>query len=202
MYGAISFEHLTSGMGMGAFGVLLLRMTQKRFSATQYALFSSLFGLPRIVAGPITGFVVHALGWEAFFWLTLLAGIPGMLLLQRFVPLGVREPTFTVRPPTTLDPLSTGALAARGIASGGLAFALGGVASALLTALGTVRRNPGEPVSLSGPLAALFQPADAQAWLTLAGLLIFALVVGLCIAAISAARHGAATDLGDDESPA
>ena len=34
-----------------AFSVLLLRMTQKQFSATQYALFSSLFALPRLLAG-------------------------------------------------------------------------------------------------------------------------------------------------------
>ncbi len=199
MYGAISFEHLTSGMGMGAFGVLLLRMTQKRFSATQYALFSSLFSLPRIVAGPITGFVVHALGWEAFFWLTLLAGIPGMLLLQRFVPLGTREPHFTVRPPVSLEPLSSGALAVRGVAGGALALGLGACASALLTALGNVRRNPGEPFSFAGPLAALLRPEDAQGWLTLAGLAIFAAVVGLCVAAVSAARHGAAAGLDAEE---
>src|SRR4029453_12750535 len=43
MYGATGFELLTSGMGTGAFSVLLLRLTEKRFSATQYALFSSLF---------------------------------------------------------------------------------------------------------------------------------------------------------------
>ena len=55
MYGATGFEVFTSGLGMGAFGVLLLRLTEKRFSATQYALFSSLFALPRVVAGPITG---------------------------------------------------------------------------------------------------------------------------------------------------
>jgi len=67
MYGAMGFETLTTGLGMGAFGVLLLRMTQKRFSVTQYALFSSLFGLPRLIAGPITGFTVHAVGWTSFF---------------------------------------------------------------------------------------------------------------------------------------
>ena len=56
MLSAIGFETFSSGLGTGAFSVLLLRMTQKRFSATQYALFSSLFGLPRILAGPIAGF--------------------------------------------------------------------------------------------------------------------------------------------------
>ena len=53
MYGCpVASRSSPQGLGTGAFSVLLLRMTQKRFSATQYALFSSLFALPRIVAGP------------------------------------------------------------------------------------------------------------------------------------------------------
>jgi len=91
--GAMAFENLTQCMGTGAFAVLLLRLTQKRFSATQYALFSSLFGLPRLWSGPLSGFLVNGMGWKAFFWLTILAGIPGLLLLHRFAPLGMREPT-------------------------------------------------------------------------------------------------------------
>jgi MFS transporter, PAT family, beta-lactamase induction signal transducer AmpG len=92
MYGATGFEVFTSGLGMGAFGVLLLRLTEKRFSATQYALFSSLFALPRVVAGPITGFTVAAIGWPSFFLLTMALGVPGLLMLARFLPIGVREP--------------------------------------------------------------------------------------------------------------
>jgi PAT family beta-lactamase induction signal transducer AmpG len=92
MYGATGFEVFTSGLGMGAFGVLLLRLTEKRFSATQYALFSSLFAVPRIVAGPITGFTVDAVGWPWFFLWTMVLGLPGLVMLARFVPLGVREP--------------------------------------------------------------------------------------------------------------
>lgn len=92
MYGAASFELLTSGLGTGAFSVLLLRLTQKRFSATQYALFSSLFALPRVIAGPITGFAVEAFGWTTFFLSTMVIGLPGLYMLSRFVPIGVREP--------------------------------------------------------------------------------------------------------------
>jgi hypothetical protein len=32
------------------------------------------------------------MGWKVFFWLTMVAGVPGLCLLQRFAPLGVREP--------------------------------------------------------------------------------------------------------------
>jgi len=35
---------------------------------------------------------VSALGWPSFFLLTMVLGIPGLLMLARFVPIGVREP--------------------------------------------------------------------------------------------------------------
>ena len=96
MYGGVGFEVFTAGLGMGAFGVLLLRLTEKRFSATQYALFSSLMALPRVIAGPVTGFTVNAIGWPAFFLITMVLGIPGLLMLARFVPPGIREPDLDV----------------------------------------------------------------------------------------------------------
>ena len=98
MYAGTGFEVFTSGLGMGAFGVLLLRLTEKRFSATQYALFSSLMALPRVIAGPVTGFTVNAVGWPAFFLITMVLGVPGLLMLARFVPPGVREPQFDAPP--------------------------------------------------------------------------------------------------------
>jgi len=96
MYAATAVETGCQGMATGALDVFLIRLTQKRFSATQYALFSSLFGLPRLFAGPICGFLVAAVGWRTFYWITIAAGIPGLLLLARFVPLGVREPVLDV----------------------------------------------------------------------------------------------------------
>lgn len=94
MYAGVGFEVFTAGLGMGAFGVLLLRLTEKRFSATQYALFSSLMAVPRVIAGPVTGVTVNAVGWPAFFLITMVLGIPGLMMLARFVPPGVREPQF------------------------------------------------------------------------------------------------------------
>jgi MFS transporter, PAT family, beta-lactamase induction signal transducer AmpG len=99
MYGATGFESFTSGLGTGAFAVLLLRLTEKRFSATQYALLTSLFGLPRLISGPLCGFLVDWFGWKTFFWITIASGIPGLVLLSRFVPLGAREPTVGVEAP-------------------------------------------------------------------------------------------------------
>src|SRR5207245_4925779 len=135
MYAATGLEMFTSGMGTGAFSVLLLRMTQKRFSATQYALFSSLFGLPRLVAGPLSGFLVDAVGWRTFFLITLVGGVPGMVLLARFVPLGVREPRFTVEPTPRAEPFTIRQLTLRGHAGGILTTATAAVLVATLSAL-------------------------------------------------------------------
>ena len=82
------FEYLTTGLGNGAFGVLLLRLTQKRFSATQYALLSSLFTLPRVLAGPPAALLVDAIGWRDFFVFTLATGIPGLVMLRPVRALG------------------------------------------------------------------------------------------------------------------
>lgn len=91
MYGAMGFETFTQGLGTGAFSVLLMRLTKKRFSITQYAVLSSLFSLSRVFTGPISGYLAKAVGWQEFFIITMIAGIPGLLLLHRFSPWGKRD---------------------------------------------------------------------------------------------------------------
>jgi len=199
MYGAIGFETFSSGLGTGAFFVLLLRMTQKRFSATQYALFSSLFGLPRIIAGPVAGFSVHAVGWTAFFWSTLVAGIPGMILLARFVPLGTREPQFEVKPPEDLGPLRKRELVAKGAAGALAGAAFAAVTVAVLAALRAFREaadaGEGAAFDLMTPLGNLFSPASSGEWMSLVGVVVFGLVCGMFAAAVTAARHGLGREL-------
>jgi PAT family beta-lactamase induction signal transducer AmpG len=204
LYGAIGFETLAAGLGMGALSVLLLRMTQRRFSATQYALFSSLFGLPRLIAGPICGFVVDAVGWTRFFWFAIAAGFPALLLLARFAPWSSREPVFVVEAPIDAaeplakQPLSPRALAARAAAGCLVGSAFAALVAALLGALKAMRStagHPGRPFDLAPSLAALAAPQGAGDWLTLAGIAIFALVCGLLTAAVAAARRGEGRDL-------
>lgn len=202
MLSAIGFETLSSGLGSGAFSVLLLRMTQKRFSATQYALFSSLFGLPRILAGPIAGFSAYAVGWETFFWATLAIGIPGMVMLSRFVPFTAREPEFRIEPPRIRRPLTGGELATRGLAGTFVGFASGALLTALLSALKVVNdavKEGGQAAfDMWTPLINIGRPMDNAGWLTLIGLLVWGITCGLFTAAVSAARHGAGQDLGLD----
>lgn len=191
MYGAMAFENLTTGMGTGAFSVLLLRLTQKRFSATQYALFSSVFSLPRVLAGPIAGYAAFSFGWSAFYWATMLMGIPGLILLQRFVPLGVRDPALEVEPARDAKPLARAALIARGVAGFAVALVLGALAVASVKALAVLRAQPGTAFDLWGPLGRFARPVEAGQWAEAAGLVIFALCVGVFAAAVAVARSGA-----------
>ena len=87
----IAFENLSSGMGTSAYVAFMASITNKKFTATQYALLSSLMGIPRVIASAPTGFFAKHMGWEAFFIFCALIAIPGMLLLLKFEPLHADE---------------------------------------------------------------------------------------------------------------
>jgi len=84
--GVIAFENLTSGMGTAAFVAFMASITNKKFTATQYALLTSLIGVPRTFASALTGILAKHIGWENFFIACALVAIPGMLLLLKFAP--------------------------------------------------------------------------------------------------------------------
>jgi MFS transporter, PAT family, beta-lactamase induction signal transducer AmpG len=77
----VSVENLAGGLGTAAFIAFLSRATDRRFTATQYALFSALVALPRTAATATTGYVVEWIGFESFFMLCTALALPGMLLL-------------------------------------------------------------------------------------------------------------------------
>ena len=193
MLTATGFETLASGMGTGAFSVLLLRLTQKRFSATQYSLMSSLFALPRILAGPIAGLAVDAMGWVAYFWFAVAAGLPGLLLLRRFAPFRGQEPDLQVDGSRGGVPITTRALAARGVAAGLAVFVAGTLVSGVLSALKAMRATPPAPFDLVTPLAALARMDTVGSGVRVAALLVVGTVGGLFTAAALAARRGSST---------
>ncbi len=80
----IAIENLSSGMGTAAYVAFMASITNKKFTATQYALLSSLMGVPRVLVSAPTGFFAKSLGWENFFIFCTLIAIPGMLLLLKF----------------------------------------------------------------------------------------------------------------------
>jgi PAT family beta-lactamase induction signal transducer AmpG len=84
--GVITFENLCGGMGTAAFVAFMASITKKRFTATQYALLSSLMGVPRVIASAPTGFLAKTMGWETFFVFCTLMAAPGLMLLPKFAP--------------------------------------------------------------------------------------------------------------------
>lgn len=89
--GVIAFENLSSGMGTAAFVAFMASITNRKFTATQYALLTSLIGIPRSLASSVTGFMAKTIGWEGFFIFCALVAIPGMLMLVKFAPWNSRS---------------------------------------------------------------------------------------------------------------
>ena len=191
MLAATGFETLTSGMGTGAFSVLLLRLTQKRFSATQYSLMSSLFALPRIVSGPIAGITVDAIGWAAYFWLAVAAGVPGLLFLRRFAPFGGQEPDLSVERTEPGRPISSRSLVVAGVGAGVALFLASAALMTTLAALKGMRATPPRPFDLAAPVLSLVRVDTLGDGVRLAGLLVVAAAGGLFTSAVLAARRGA-----------
>jgi len=82
----IAFEALGVGLGTAAFVAYIARATDPRYTATQYALFTSLAAVPRTVVNASTGWIVEQTGWFNFFLLCTLLALPGMALLLRAAP--------------------------------------------------------------------------------------------------------------------
>ena len=81
MASAVFVENLCGGMGTSAFVALLMTLCNKSFSATQFALLSALSAVGRVYVGPAAGWLVELWGWPTFYAFTVLAALPGLLLL-------------------------------------------------------------------------------------------------------------------------
>jgi PAT family beta-lactamase induction signal transducer AmpG len=88
----IAFENISSGMGTTAYAAFMASITNKKFTATQYALLTSLMGAPRVVISSGTGFIAQSAGWPAFFIFCTLIALPGMLLLCKIAPWRSKKP--------------------------------------------------------------------------------------------------------------
>lgn len=83
---AIGVEAFGVGLGTAAFVAYIAYTTHPLYTATQFALFTSLAAVPRTFANAATGYLVEGLGWRNFFLFCFLAAIPGMLLLFKVAP--------------------------------------------------------------------------------------------------------------------
>ncbi|MFA5983482.1 MAG: AmpG family muropeptide MFS transporter [Methylococcaceae bacterium] len=82
----IALEALGVGLGTAAFVAFIARATHPLYTATQFALFTSLAALPRTFANAATGYLVEWLGWRNFFLGCFVMAVPGMLLLFKVAP--------------------------------------------------------------------------------------------------------------------
>lgn len=82
----IGFEALGVGLGTAAFTAFIARTTDPRYTATQFALFTSLAAVPRTFFNASTGYLVAEFGWSGFFWICTALAVPGMLLLLKVAP--------------------------------------------------------------------------------------------------------------------
>lgn len=81
---ANSLDNLAQAMHGTALIAFLSGLTSARYTATQYALFSSLYALPGKVLEGTSGFVVDAIGYPQFFLYTASLAIPGLLLIYLY----------------------------------------------------------------------------------------------------------------------
>ena len=82
----IGLEALGVGLGTAAFVAYIAQTTNPLYTATQFALFTSLAAVPRTFANAATGYLVEYFGWVHFFVLCFVLAIPGMLLLLKVAP--------------------------------------------------------------------------------------------------------------------
>jgi PAT family beta-lactamase induction signal transducer AmpG len=77
---ALSLDNFAGGMGTAAFVALLSGLCGTRFSATHYALLSAFATLGRVFVGPFAGVLADAYGWQVFFLVSVVVGMPGLLM--------------------------------------------------------------------------------------------------------------------------
>ncbi|MBW2502836.1 MAG: AmpG family muropeptide MFS transporter [Deltaproteobacteria bacterium] len=86
--GIVAFEFMATGMGQAAYATYMAVQTNKKFTATQYAMMTSLMAIPGTAAAAVTGYMAEFFGWPGFYVACALAALPGMLLLLRVAPWG------------------------------------------------------------------------------------------------------------------
>jgi PAT family beta-lactamase induction signal transducer AmpG len=81
---SVVIENVTGGMGTAAFVALVMSLCDHRYTATQFALLSSLEALGRVFSGRPSAEAVSLFGWGWFFFLSFLLALPGCWLVWRY----------------------------------------------------------------------------------------------------------------------
>jgi len=81
LYIVISADNLSAGLASAAFIAFLSSLTNVSFTAVQYAIFSSLMTLWPKILGGYSGTMVETVGYQNFFLITAIMGLPVLLLI-------------------------------------------------------------------------------------------------------------------------
>jgi PAT family beta-lactamase induction signal transducer AmpG len=81
---SIIVENVTGGMGTAAFVALVMSLCDHRYTATQFALLSSLEALGRVFSGRPSAELVGLVGWAQFFFISFVLALPGIWLVWRY----------------------------------------------------------------------------------------------------------------------
>jgi PAT family beta-lactamase induction signal transducer AmpG len=128
--------------------------------------------------------MVDAMGWSIFFLATIVIGIPGLVMLGRFVPIGVRDPDFeNLGSRTQSAPSQASGLLAPGLMAAAVLTVVAALLVALLDAMQAMRGTTPMPFDFGAAVVRLTHPADVNGWVQIVGILAFALVGGMFIAA-------------------
>lgn len=84
MVAAVIVENVCAGMGIAAYTALIMSLCNRRFTISQYALFTGVMALSRTTAGTMSGYLAKHVGWVWFFTIATVISAPGLLLLVRF----------------------------------------------------------------------------------------------------------------------
>jgi PAT family beta-lactamase induction signal transducer AmpG len=90
---ASGVEYLGVGLGSVALLAFMAKSTNKRFTATQLALLSSIAVIPRTFVSAATGFIIESVGYTQFFIICFVCAIPGMLMLFKIAPWNAKKPS-------------------------------------------------------------------------------------------------------------
>ncbi|RYZ82491.1 MAG: MFS transporter [Proteobacteria bacterium] len=85
----VSAENFSIGMATAAYVAFMASMTNKRFSATQYALLTSLATIPSTIVSAPAGVLIEAVGYFNFFVICTVCAIPGLLMIPKLKKLAL-----------------------------------------------------------------------------------------------------------------
>ena len=88
---SLALENLGYGMGVTVQMTLLMRLCDKRYTATQFSLLTSLAAVARSLLASPAGKIAKHTGWPLFFGFCVVVAIPGLLMLLRYDRWGVPE---------------------------------------------------------------------------------------------------------------